>query len=209
MGLWKEHVVPRLVERSCGLPMLDEWRHRACEPLHGRVLEVGFGSGLNLRHYPAEVVSVAAVEPSDLAWRISRGRRHRSRVPVERVGLDGEHIDAPDASFDDALVTFSLCSIPEPGRALAEVRRLLRAGGTLQVLEHGLAPDRRVARWQRRLEPVHKRVAGGCHLTRDVPAMLRNAGFEVTELEQRYLPTPAMGRPWAFGTLASAVPTRD
>jgi SAM-dependent methyltransferase len=169
------------------------------------VLEIGFGSGLNVSAYPAQVTSVDAVEPSDLAWALSAERRSRSPVPVERVGLDGQRLEAEDATYDAALSTFSLCTIPDVETALAEVRRVLRPGGTLHLLEHGLAPDPRVAAWQRRLNGLQGRVAAGCHLTRDVPRLVERAGFTVERLDQAYLPGPGVGRPWTFVSVARAV----
>jgi ubiquinone/menaquinone biosynthesis C-methylase UbiE len=204
MGWWTERVVPRLTDRSLSTKDVMELRQEACSDLSGRVLEIGFGSGLNIETYPAAVTSVDAVEPSDLGWELSADRRSRSQVPVERVGLDGQQLEAADASYDAVLSTFTLCTIPDVTTALAEVRRVLRPGGTVHVLEHGLAPDPRVAAWQRRLEPLQKRVAGGCHLTRDVPALLAAAGLRVERLDQAYLPGPAVSRPWAFGSLATA-----
>lgn len=204
MGVWNDHVVPRLTESSLRSHELGELRREACAPLGGRVLEVGFGSGLNLRWLPPAVTSVTAVEPSDVGWRISERRRAQSGVPVERRGLDGERLEEPDASYDSALSTFTLCSIPDPAQALAEVRRVLRAGGVLCVLEHGLCPDDRVARWQRRLDPLQRRAFGGCHLSRDVPALVSAAGFEIEMMRAEQLPGPAVSRPWTFGYLVTA-----
>jgi len=197
--VWTEHVVPRLVDLSLRGQEIGELRGLACAGLRGRVLEIGFGSGLNIRWYPPEVTEVSAVEPSDVGWRLSERRRERATVPIERSGLDGERLDEPDATFDSALSTFTLCTIPDAAAALAEVRRVLGPGGTLHVLEHGLAPDPGVRRWQHRLEPVQRRVAGGCHLTRDVPALVRAAGFTLEEQESSYLPGPGLSRPWAYG----------
>lgn len=205
MGFWTERVVPHLTDVSLRSPEIGERRAEACRGLQGRVLEIGFGSGLNLRHLPPEVTSVSAVEPSDVGWAISERRRARTTVPVQRTGLDGEALAEPDAAFDAVLVTFSLCSIPDPAAALAEVRRVLVPGGRLHFLEHGLSPDPGVARWQARLEPVQRRVAGGCHLTRDVPALVRGAGLEVEEVHSAYLPAPRLARPWAYGYLGRAV----
>lgn len=196
MGWWTEHVVPRMVERSLSIPEVREARTRACAPLRGRVLEIGFGSGLNIRHYPDAVTSVAAVEPVDVAWRMSEHRRKATAVPVERTGLDGQDLAESDDSCDSALVTFSLCTIPDAGRALGEVARVLRPGGVLAFLEHGLAPDADVVRWQHRMEPLQRRIAGGCHLTRDVGALVEGAGFTVDELDRWYLPAPRVARPW-------------
>lgn len=188
MGLYRDHVLPRLVDTTCGIAPLEPLRRRVCAGLRGEVLEIGFGSGLNLPSYPPSVTRVRAVEPADLAWRLATDRRAASPVPVDRAGLDGERLDLDDASLDAALVTFSLCTIPDPAAALAEVRRVLRPGGTLHVLEHGLAPDADVRRWQRRLEPIQKRMAGGCHLTRQPGVMLETAGFTGVELDHFYLP---------------------
>lgn len=119
-------------------------------------------------------------------------------VPIEHGGLDGQRLDADDASYDAVLSTFTLCSIPDVALALSEVRRVLRPSGSLHFLEHGLAPDPAVATWQRRLEPTQRVVGGGCHLTRDVPSMLANAGLRVTDLRTGYLPGPRTSRPWAY-----------
>ncbi|KQV69904.1 methyltransferase type 11 [Nocardioides sp. Root122] len=199
LRLWDERVVPRLTDLSLRGTEVGELREVACAGLTGRVLEIGFGSGLNVRWYPGEVTGVTAIEPSDLAWQLSERRRARTGLPVERAGLDGQRLDLADGSHDSALVTFSLCTIPDALRALREVRRVVRDGGTLHVLEHGLAPDEPVRRWQRRLEPVQRAIAGGCHLTRDVPALVAEAGWHVRELQQEYLPGPAASRPWTFG----------
>ena len=204
MGWWTDRVVPRITDKACGTAEIAELRERVCVGLHGRVLEIGFGSGLNVRFYPPEVTSVAAVEPSDVGWRISQERRARTDVPVQRSGLDGQHLAEDDGSFDSALVTFSLCSIPDPALALSEVRRVLKPGASLHFLEHGLAPDPGVVRWQHRLDPVQKRVAGGCHLSRDVPALVEDAGLSVAEVRAEYLPGPRVMRPWTYAYLGRA-----
>jgi SAM-dependent methyltransferase len=204
MAWWSERVVPHLTDIALRSQEIGELREDVCGGLHGRVLEIGFGSGLNLRFYPAEVSSVAAVEPSDVGWRLSAERRARTDVRIERSGLDGQHLAEQDASFDSALVTFSLCSIADPALALSEVRRVLRPGGSLHFLEHGLAPDPGVARWQRRLDPVQRRVFGGCHLSRDVPGLVEAAGLEVAELRTEYQPGPRVMRPWTYGYLGRA-----
>lgn len=196
--MWTEHVLPRLVDASLRGQEVGELRAQACRRLSGRVLEIGFGSGLNVRWYPPEVAMVSAVEPSDVGWAMSERRREQSQVPAERSGLDGQRLDEPDGSFDCVLSTFTLCTIPDVAVALEEVRRVLRPEGTFHVLEHGLAPDKEVARWQRRLEPVQKRIAGGCHLTRDMTEIVEAAGFTLDEAERAYLPGPKAGRPWAY-----------
>jgi SAM-dependent methyltransferase len=204
-AFWEERILPRLVEYSLRGEDIGELRIEACAGLTGRVLEIGFGSGLNTRFYPREVMTVGAVEPSDLGWELSERRRDRSNVPIDRVGLDGERLDADDDVYDCVLSTFTLCTIPDVAQALREVRRVLRPGGALHFLEHGLAPSPRVARWQGRLEPIQKRVAGGCHLTRDAPALVADAGLDVVALRQEFLPGPAVVRPWTFGSVGRAV----
>jgi len=186
MGLYVDHVLPRVVDVACGLKTARPLRQRVCEGLEGQVVEVGFGSGLNVPYYPEAVTRVAAVEPADLGWKLAQKRLRSARVPVERSGLDGQSLPFPDDSFDTALSTWTMCTIPDVGRALAEVRRVLKPGGTLRFVEHGLASDEGVQRWQHRLEPVQKRLFGGCHLTRRVPDMLTAAGFEIVELDQFY-----------------------
>lgn len=205
MGWWENRVVPRITDRAMAGAALRPLRERAVAGLHGRVLEIGFGSGTNSSLYPNGVTSVAAVEPSDLGWRLSADRRAASAVPIERTGLDGQSLTEDDASVDSALSTFSLCTIPDAVAALREVRRTLRPGGMLHFLEHGLAPDPGVARWQRRLEPAQRAFSGGCHLTRDIPALLTEAGFDMIELDASYLPAPKAARPWSYGYLGRAV----
>jgi len=166
--------------------------------LTGRVVEIGFGSGHNLPLLPDTVERLEAVEPSVLAWELAASRRAASGAAVVQAGLDGRRLDLPDASCDAALCTFTLCTVPDPRAALAEVRRVLKPGGRLHLLEHGLSPDRRVARWQRRLDPLEQRLAGGCHLTRDPVAMVREAGFTSDWVEQAYGPGP---KPWMWLTV--------
>jgi SAM-dependent methyltransferase len=202
VGFYSERVLPRLIDRACSGSDLAPWRAGVTAGLHGRVVEIGFGSGLNLDHYPAAVDVVLAVEPSAVARRLSVRRVAGSRLAVEQVGLDGQAIPLADASADAALSTFTLCSIPDVQRALAELRRVLRPGGEFHFLEHGLAPDPSVVAWQRRLEPVQRRLAGGCHLTRDVPALIADAGFVIERLEQRYAKGP---RPYAWFSTGVAI----
>jgi ubiquinone/menaquinone biosynthesis C-methylase UbiE len=201
MGLYREHVLPHLVDWTCGTPALRDWREQVTAGLAGEVLEIGFGSGLNLPHYPVTVTTVYAVEPALRARRIADQRIADTPVEVRHVGLDGARVPLPDASCDGALSTFTLCTIPDVEAALAEVVRVLRPGGRLHVLEHGRAPDSVVARAQRWLEPVQKRVADGCHLTRDPVALLQDAGLRLVEVDSRYGLTRS---PWSYLTVAVA-----
>ena len=195
MGWYAEQVLPRVINVVCNAPTAREHRQRVCSGLAGTVVEIGFGSGLNIPFYPAAVTEIAAVEPSDTAWRLARKRVAASPVPVNRAGLDGQSLPFPDASYDAALSTWTLCTIPDPAAALSEVRRVLKPGGTLHFIEHGLAPDARVQRWQRRLDPVQRRLAGGCHLTRPIADLLRTAGFSLSEVDVFY----AKGGPKVLG----------
>jgi len=201
MGVYNERVLPRLINFACGAKSAQPNRARVCADLAGEVVEIGFGSGHNVQFYPAAVTRVAAVEPADLAWKLAAGRVARSSVPVERSGLDGQALPFPDDSFDAALSTWSMCTIPALDVALLELRRVLRPGGALHFLEHGYAPDESVVRWQQRLEPINKRIVGGCHLTRKIGDAVTAAGFEIVELEQFY----EDGAPRPMGALTRGI----
>ena len=189
MRWWNEQVVPRATDRILGLGRIHELRERVCAGLEGEVLEIGFGSGLNVEHYPATVTRVSAVEPADVAWHLATAKHMRSgRPPMVRAGLDGQALSLADASMDSALSTFTLCTIPHLDVALSEVARVLKPGGVFHFLEHGLAPDPGVARWQHRLTPIQRRLAAGCHLDRPIDAAVRASGLVVEDLETFYLP---------------------
>src|SRR5215208_7111907 len=195
MGLYEEHVLPRMIDVLCNLKVATPQRQRVCSGLAGEVGEIGFGAGLNVPFYPAAVTRVAAVEPADTGWKLARKRLEATSVPVQRAGLDGASLPFPDDSFDAALSTWTMCTIPDVEAALRELRRVLKPGGTLHFVEHGLAPDASVRRWQHRLEPLQKRAFGGCHLTRPVLELVRGAGFEITEVDVFY----EKGSPKAVG----------
>ena len=186
MGIYAERVLPRMINAACGMKSSNPLRSRVCEGLHGLVVEIGFGSGHNVPFYPAAVTGVAAIEPADLGWKLAGKRLAASTVTVERSGLDGQALPLPDDSCDTALSTWTLCTIPDVSVALGEVRRVLKPGGTLHFVEHGLAPDENVQRWQHRLEPMQKRLFGGCHLTRSIADLLSDAGFAITEVDVFY-----------------------
>ena len=208
MGIYAEHVLPRIVNRVGAMKVAREQRQRVCEGLHGQVVEVGFGSGLNVPFYPAAVSSVAAIEPADVGWKLAGKRLANSDVPIQRSGLDGQSLPLADDSCDAALTSWTLCTIPDVEAALLELRRVLKPGGTLHFVEHGLAPDERVQRWQHRLEPIQKRAFGGCHLTRPTVDLLKRAGFTISELDVYY----EKGSPKVLGATSLGVaraPERD
>jgi SAM-dependent methyltransferase len=186
MGFYGERLLPRIVNFACGAKSSNVLRERVCEGLHGRVVEIGFGSGLNVPFYPDSVVGVAAIEPADLGWKLAGQRVADSPVPIDRSGLDGQSLPLADDSCDTALSTWTLCTIPDAIAALHEVRRVLKPGGTLHFVEHGLAPDDEVQRWQHRLEPLQKRLFGGCHLTRPILDLLTSAGFTISTVDVFY-----------------------
>jgi SAM-dependent methyltransferase len=204
MGFYAEQVVPRIVNIACGTKAVEPLRRRVCEGLQGEVVEIGFGSGHNVPFYPPAVSGVSAVEPSDVGWKLASERIKAASVPVRRAGLDGQSLPFDDNSFDAALSTWTLCTIPDADAALSEVRRVLKPGATLHFLEHGLAPeeDENVRRWQRRLEPMEKRLFNGCHLTRPIVDILKTAGFAITELDVFYEGAP---KPMGADSLGTAL----
>ncbi|KQO28489.1 class I SAM-dependent methyltransferase [Pseudomonas chengduensis] len=193
MGLYDRHVLPYLIDFACGMGAVMKARSQIVPLAQGRVLEIGIGSGLNLSFYdPQRVVVVVGVDPSADMQRLARERAAHCQVPVEMIALELGQIQAEDASFDDIVCTFTLCTIPDALAALKEMRRVLKAGGRLLFCEHGLAPDLPVVRWQKRLTPLWKPLAGGCHLDRDIPALIEAGGFHIRQLDSGYLKGPRL-----------------
>jgi ubiquinone/menaquinone biosynthesis C-methylase UbiE len=204
MGFYQDQVLPRFQDKVMDRKDLREIRARVCSGLAGYVVEVGFGTGLNSPYYPADVAKVAAVEPSAVCIRIAQPRIAATSAEVELAGLTGETLDLPSEAFDAALSTWTLCTIPEVDAALVEMRRVLKPGGTFHFVEHGHAPDAGVARWQNRIERPWKRIAGGCHLTRQIPELIEGAGFHLDEIDSHYI----NGEPKVFGYTFEGVATK-
>jgi ubiquinone/menaquinone biosynthesis C-methylase UbiE len=201
VNAYEKHVLPRVIDVACGTKVAREQRARVCGGLSGEVVEIGFGSGLNVPHYPGAVTRVAAVEPADTGWKLAEKRLRDATVPIERSGLDGQSLPFADDSFDAALSTWTMCTIPVLDAALRELRRVLRPGGTLHFVEHGLAPDEKVRVWQNRLNPLQNRLFGGCNLNRPIVELVRGAGFEVAEVDAYY----EKGSPKFIGATALGV----
>jgi len=190
MGFYSTQIVPRVTHALMSARPIAEVRARALARAQGTVLEVGFGSGLNLPHYPSSVVRLLAVEPSKVARTIARTAIASSKFPVEFVGLDGQSIGLPDASVDCVVTTWTLCTIPNAQRALTEFARVLKPGGKFIFAEHGRAPDATVAKWQDRLDGWQQRLAGGCHLNRAIDALIAAAPLAIETLDKFYAEGP-------------------
>ena len=189
MGFYDRHVLPRLLDFSCGMKAIRKQRQKVVPGAHGRVLEVGIGSGLNLAHYEkGRLRELIGLDPSPELRRLAERRARDAGISVQWLPLAAERIPLPDASVDSVVVTYTLCTIDDAAAALAEMRRVLVPGGALLFSEHGRAPEPKVARTQDRLTPYWQRIAGGCRLNRDVPALLSTAGFELADLQTMDLP---------------------
>lgn len=189
MNFYDRYLLPYLVDLACGVGPVQRQRAKIVPRASGRVLEVGIGTGRNLPFYDKTKVSeLCGLDPAEQMHRLARKRVREAGIDVRLATLSAEEIPEPAASFDTVVITFTLCSIAEPVKAVREMKRVLKPGGKLLFCEHGLAPDASVQRWQRRLTPVWKPLAGGCHLDRDIPALLREGGFRIAELETMYLP---------------------
>jgi SAM-dependent methyltransferase len=190
VSFYGDQIVPRLTDLTLRGRPFDSLRARVTADLQGEILEIGFGSGRNVPYYPATVTRVRAIEPSAVGRKLAAGRVADSLVPIEFVGLEGEDLPVDDASVDHVLTTWTLCTIPDVARALHDVRRVLRPGGAFHFVEHGRAPDPLVARWQDRLTPIQRRLAGGCHLNRPIDELVAASGLVLERLDHPTVPGP-------------------
>jgi ubiquinone/menaquinone biosynthesis C-methylase UbiE len=190
MGFYEKYIVPRIINVACGTKPISYQRRKVVPQAEGRILEIGIGTGLNLEYYdPSKVEKLIGLDPSEESWRIAGDRAKDLPFDVEFIGLPGEEIPLDANSVDTVLVTFSLCTIPEPEKALEGMRRVLRPGGKMIFCEHGAAPDAGVRKWQDRINPVWKAVCGGCNLNREIPSIIEGSGFKIGKLETMYLPS--------------------
>jgi ubiquinone/menaquinone biosynthesis C-methylase UbiE len=191
MGFYAKHVLPICLDKACSIGPIHKQRAKIIPLAKGRILEIGIGSGLNLPHYDASRVEhVTGVDPDDNIWSRSQTRRDAVHFPVERIGLSGEDIPLPPNSVDTVVVTYSLCTIPDPVKALREMRRILKPEGDILFCEHGRAPDAAIAKWQTRIDPIWSKLAGGCQSGRNIPELFTQAGLKVADLNQAYIPGP-------------------
>ncbi len=189
MGFYDKHILPKVLNLSCGTKVVQRQRQKVVPLAEGRVLEIGIGSGLNLPFYdPTKVERVIGLDPAEEMLKYARRKAGSLPFAVEYLALEGERIPLERQSVDTVLVTYTLCTIPDVLTALAGMRRVLKHGGRLIFCEHGRAPDEAVRRWQRRLNPPWNRIGGGCILDRDIPGLIEGAGFRVDSLESMYLP---------------------
>ena len=197
MGIYGNCVLPRLIHLAMRHPVARERREALVPQASGSVLEIGIGSGLNLPYYSAGAHRLLGVDPSEPLLRLAKKTTDIRGIGPSQSGLglvcgSAERLPFPDRSFDSLLMTWTLCSIPEPRTALVEMRRVLKVDGRLFFIEHGLAPDDSVRRWQRRLTPMWRRIAGGCHLDRRVDQLIESAGFRIEALDTQYVRGPRL-----------------
>src|SRR5467141_1286165 len=202
VGVYERWILPRLLDLSMRNRLLDHHRQRTIETTGGLVLEVGVGSGLNLRFYSQAVDRVCGIDLSPELLRLAHERTADALVPVSLLRASAEHLPFADAVFDTIVMTWTLCSIANPVAALIEMRRVLKPGARLVFVEHGLSPEARIARWQHRLTPCWKRIGGGCHLDRKMDDLIRAAGFQIDAIEKGYMKGP---KAWTFMYRGSAI----
>lgn len=201
MSFYDNHVLPHMINFACGMKPIRKQREKVVPLAEGRVLEIGMGSGLNIPYYDRDKVEfVWGLEPSEGMRRKARKNARRAGFHVEWLDLPGEEIPLEDNSVDTILLTYTLCTIPDWRQALRQMRRVMKAGGTLVFCEHGEAPDASVRKWQERLNPAWKKISGGCHLNRPIPGYLEEGGFTIRQMTSMYLPGPKVATYNYWGT---------
>lgn len=195
MGIYSRYVLPRLINLTMQNKLAAAERAKFVPLASGKVLEIGIGSGLNIPFYSPTIDLLCGLDPSQELWKIARKRSADAPFPIEYIGLSGEHIPVDSQTFDTVVTTWTLCTIPDPVKALQEMRRVLKQGGRLIFIEHGLAPDSRVQACQNRLNPLWNRIAGGCNLNRAIDTLIQEAGFRFTQIDTGYMKGP---KPFSF-----------
>src|SRR5215468_1814410 len=192
MGFYGDRIVPHLVNWAMRSRQLQPYRERVISAAEGRVLEVGIGSGLNLALYPHQVCGIVGLEPAHRLIGMARQAVQRAGLKVPLIEGSAESIPLDRNCIDTVVTTWTLCTVRDPVGALLEMRRVLRPGGQLLFVEHGLAPEEKIRRWQNRLDPIWKRIAGGCHLDRPIRELTERAGFQIAQLDMGYAQGPRM-----------------
>ena len=202
MGFYSEKIVPRLVTCACGTKPILKQREKVVPLVSGAVLEIGMGAGHNLPYYDTQrVSSVVGIDPCRTSWGLAQPRAQGLGVPLDFVEGSAEDMPLEDAQFDSVLMTFSLCTMPNAQAALAEIHRVLKPGGQLVFCEHGQAPDDTVVKWQNRVNPLWRRLLGGCNLNRPILNWIKGSGFMLQSVDQMYLPgTPRIAGFNVWGT---------
>ena len=189
MSLYDKYVLPKFLNCACGSNPVSRQRQKVVPLVEGKVLEVGVGSGLNLPFYDkSKIDELWGLDPSEELSDMARKLADRENIVVNFISSGAEEIPLPDSYFDSVLITYTMCTIPEVARANKEIKRVLKRGGKLIFCEHGEAPDENIRKWQKRINPFWGKLAGGCNINRKIPSLIENAGFEIVELEEMYLP---------------------
>ena len=205
MSLYEKYFLPKLLDCCCGMEGFQKKRAQVIPRVSGRVLEIGIGSGLNFDFYDFEkVTEVIGVDPAVSSVALAKSRAKDFHSKISFIEATAESIELESSSFDSVVIGFSLCTIPEPMQALAEAHRLLKSGGSLFFLEHGLAPEPNIQKWQHRITPVWKKIAGGCNLNRNIEELIIAGGFEFKDLKKKYIKGPKIASYLSYGEAPKA-----
>jgi ubiquinone/menaquinone biosynthesis C-methylase UbiE len=204
MGFYDDHILPRVIDVCCNMKATREVRARVLAPAHGDVLEIGSGSGINAAYYPDTVTGVWVVEPSAKAKAMAAKKQAKVTIPFTYAGPDAQVLDLPDDRFDEVISTYTLCTVPDADAAISELFRVLKPGGTFRFVEHGRAPDAKVAARQDRWDRRHGKVFGGCHVNREFPALIEKGGFTVVDYDAAY----EKGAPKYAGWITEGIATK-